>query len=60
MTEVPETAERPTSMALVDLGARTVGIAVSHLREVMAMPARLEPLPSSVTGLQAAWCCVGR
>lgn len=58
MTEVPETALRPASMALVDLGARTVGIAVSHLREVMAMPERLEPLPSSVTGV--AGCVVLR
>ena len=46
VTEVPETALRPASMALVDLGARTVGIAVSHLREVMAMPERLwSPCP---------------
>lgn len=57
-SEVLGAAPRSPAMALVDLGGRTIGIPVAHLREVMAMPERLEPLPSSVAGV--AGCVVLR
>ena len=54
-----EGAEKPvraapkptTSVALIDCGGKIIGVEVAHMREVIAEPDALQPLPSSGPGV---------
>ncbi|MCA2011081.1 chemotaxis protein CheW [Cereibacter sphaeroides] len=53
-------AERSTPIALVELGALTIGIDVGDLREVMLAPAVFDPLPTTAPGVIGSATLRGR
>lgn len=47
----PPPPKPPTSIALIECGDKLIGVAVTHVREVIPEPAVLQPLPSSGPGV---------